>query len=185
MSSNENRDKLIRTASRLFRSKGYDGVGLKEILAAADLPKGSLYYHFPGGKVELADAATRWAGDWVAHMLGQCFETATCFEEGGVKTCETLAATAEHHNSVPACPVVSILQAAPSEPALRKTAEDIHNTWTAGLVRQAERFGVPDPHGAALSLHMRLQGAWILAYAQQSGAPFHQLAAELRKAMAG
>ncbi|WP_333696765.1 TetR/AcrR family transcriptional regulator, partial [Phaeobacter italicus] len=66
MSSNENRDKLIRTASRLFRSKGYDGVGLKEILAAADLPKGSLYYHFPGGKVELADAATRWAGDWVA-----------------------------------------------------------------------------------------------------------------------
>ncbi|UWR98106.1 TetR/AcrR family transcriptional regulator [Phaeobacter inhibens] len=183
MSSSENRDKLIRIASRLFRRKGYDGVGLKEILVAAELPKGSLYYHFPGGKVELADAATRWAGDWVARMLGQCFDVATSFEEGGVKACEALAAAAEHNNSVPACPVVSILQAAPSEPALRKTAEEIYDTWTAGLVGQAKRFGIADPQQAALSLHMRLQGAWILAYAQQSAAPFHHLAAELRQTL--
>ncbi|WP_293577509.1 TetR/AcrR family transcriptional regulator [Phaeobacter sp.] len=185
MSSSENRDKLIRTASRLFRSKGYAGVGLKEILEAADLPKGSLYYHFPGGKVELADAATRWAGDWVAAMLGQCFDQAASFKEGGVRACEALAAAAEPQSCVPACPVVSILQATPSEPALRKTAQEIYDMWTAGLARQAERFGVDDPQQAALSLHMRLQGAWILAYAQQSGAAFHHLAAELRKETVG
>ena len=45
---------LVRATSALMRRKGYAGVGLTEILTEAKLPKGSLYYHFPGGKPELA-----------------------------------------------------------------------------------------------------------------------------------
>ena len=56
MSDPTSRDKLIRTASNLFRQKGYSGVGLSELLKEAGLPKGSLYYHFPGGKRQLAEA---------------------------------------------------------------------------------------------------------------------------------
>ncbi|MFY8043743.1 MAG: TetR/AcrR family transcriptional regulator, partial [Rhodoferax sp.] len=37
--------------------KGYHGVGLTELLSAAQAPKGVLYHHFPGGKAELAVAA--------------------------------------------------------------------------------------------------------------------------------
>ena len=53
MSDHNSRETLVRAASRLFRQKGYSGVGLTEILKEAGLPKGSLYYHFPGGKAEL------------------------------------------------------------------------------------------------------------------------------------
>jgi TetR/AcrR family transcriptional regulator, lmrAB and yxaGH operons repressor len=37
-----------------LRTRGYHGVGLAELLTAAQAPKGVLYHHFPGGKAELA-----------------------------------------------------------------------------------------------------------------------------------
>jgi TetR/AcrR family transcriptional repressor of lmrAB and yxaGH operons len=43
--------------SRALQRRGYHGVGLTELLAEADAPKGVLYHHFPGGKEQLAVAA--------------------------------------------------------------------------------------------------------------------------------
>lgn len=40
-----------------LRTRGYHGVGLNELLTVAQAPKGVLYYHFPGGKAELAVCA--------------------------------------------------------------------------------------------------------------------------------
>lgn len=54
------RERLIRSALRLFQSRGYHDVGLSELLAAADCPKGSLYHHFPGGKAALAAEVIEW-----------------------------------------------------------------------------------------------------------------------------
>lgn len=49
----ENRAVLVRTASKLFREKGLDGVGVAEISKEAGLTHGALYAHF-GSKDELA-----------------------------------------------------------------------------------------------------------------------------------
>ena len=51
------RERILHAAIRLFQERGYHGVGLREILAAADAPKGSLYHHFPAGKAALGVAA--------------------------------------------------------------------------------------------------------------------------------
>ena len=48
--------RLLQVATRLFQQRGYHAVGLAEILALSETPKGSLYHHFPGGKQELAEA---------------------------------------------------------------------------------------------------------------------------------
>jgi TetR/AcrR family transcriptional repressor of nem operon len=52
----ENRESLIRAASKLFRERGIDGVGVAEISKAAGLTHGALYAHFRS-KEELALAA--------------------------------------------------------------------------------------------------------------------------------
>jgi TetR/AcrR family transcriptional repressor of nem operon len=44
--SDENRDALLATASRLFRERGIDGVGVAEIAREAGLTHGALYAHF-------------------------------------------------------------------------------------------------------------------------------------------
>ncbi len=42
----DSRNKLIQSASALFREKGYNGVGLVEIAESAGLTKGTFYAHF-------------------------------------------------------------------------------------------------------------------------------------------
>ncbi len=51
------RDRLIAAMADALRQRGFHGVGLSEILQAANAPKGVLYHHFPGGKSELAAVA--------------------------------------------------------------------------------------------------------------------------------
>lgn len=180
MTETDSHDLLVRTASSLFRRKGYAGVGLAEILEVANLPKGSLYHHFPGGKRELAVAATRWAGGQIRNLLNGAFTRVNSFPEGAIAVCDAIAGIVSRSAQVPACPVMSILQAGPQEPVLRETAREVYREWTECLASHAERLGEPDPSGTAVHLHMLLQGAWILAYAEQSAGPFEALAAELR-----
>lgn len=178
----DTRDRLVRVASGLFRRKGYSGVGLAEILTEAGLPKGSLYYHFPGGKQELADAATRWAGRWLEALLDKIFAGADSFAAGALAVCEAIAAAVTSEAHVPACPVLSILQAAPVEPRLRVTAQEVYGRWTDCIAAHAARLGQVNPREDAFLLHIKLQGAWVMAFAQQSNAPFVLLATELRRA---
>lgn len=47
------KDLIIDKAIVLFTQKGYYGVGLQELLKECNIPKGSFYYYFPGGKKQL------------------------------------------------------------------------------------------------------------------------------------
>jgi TetR/AcrR family transcriptional repressor of nem operon len=51
-----NRSSLLRAASRLFRQKGIDGVGVAEIAKEAGLTHGALYKHFPSKDALAAEA---------------------------------------------------------------------------------------------------------------------------------
>ncbi|GKW10656.1 MULTISPECIES: TetR/AcrR family transcriptional regulator [Pectobacterium] len=48
----ENRMRIVETASELFRARGYDGVGVAELMSAAGLTHGGFYKHF-GSKADL------------------------------------------------------------------------------------------------------------------------------------
>jgi len=84
----ENRERIIAVASSLLREKGFDGIGVAEIMKAADLTHGGFYGHFASKddlaaqacQAALTRAATRWtevrdgAGDkafeaMIAHYL--------------------------------------------------------------------------------------------------------------------
>ena len=42
----ENRERVIEAAAALFRAKGFDGIGVADIMKAADLTHGGFYGHF-------------------------------------------------------------------------------------------------------------------------------------------
>jgi TetR/AcrR family transcriptional repressor of nem operon len=52
----ENRATLIKTAGRMFRERGIDGVGVAEISKAAGLTHGALYAQFPSKQALVAEA---------------------------------------------------------------------------------------------------------------------------------
>lgn len=57
------RDKILEAATRLFNLQGYHATGLNQILKESGAPKGSLYYHFPNGKEQLAIEAVTMLGN--------------------------------------------------------------------------------------------------------------------------
>jgi TetR/AcrR family transcriptional repressor of nem operon len=52
----ENRDRVVASAARLFRERGFDGVSVAELMASAGLTHGGFYNHFEA-KAEVQAAA--------------------------------------------------------------------------------------------------------------------------------
>ncbi len=54
----ETRKKIVTAAARLFRERGYDGVGVDAIMNEVGLTAGGFYAHFPSKKALFAEAVT-------------------------------------------------------------------------------------------------------------------------------
>jgi TetR/AcrR family transcriptional regulator, transcriptional repressor for nem operon len=54
-----NRARIVETATDLFRARGYDGVGVADLMAAAGLTHGGFYRHFEAKTDLMAEAACK------------------------------------------------------------------------------------------------------------------------------
>ncbi|MBQ8620231.1 MAG: TetR/AcrR family transcriptional regulator [Clostridia bacterium] len=51
----DKKELILAEAEKLFAERGYYGLGLSELLGRCKIPKGSFYYYFPGGKIQLIE----------------------------------------------------------------------------------------------------------------------------------
>ena len=54
-----NRERIVETAAKLFREKGFDGIGVADLMKAAGLTHGGFYGHFGSKEALLGEAASR------------------------------------------------------------------------------------------------------------------------------
>lgn len=66
----ENRARIVETASTLFRERGYDGVGVADLMAAAGFTHGGFYKHFRSKADLMAEAAASGFSKSVANLAG-------------------------------------------------------------------------------------------------------------------
>jgi AcrR family transcriptional regulator len=45
---------MVQAAKQLIRERGYNATAFSDVLKLSDAPRGSVYFHFPGGKAQLA-----------------------------------------------------------------------------------------------------------------------------------
>src|SRR5271169_1247756 len=64
----ENKARVIETAARLFREKGFEAVGVADLMHAAGLTHGGFYNHFDS-KDELAAEACAWIFEGAVEMM--------------------------------------------------------------------------------------------------------------------
>ncbi|GGY60230.1 TetR family transcriptional regulator [Pseudoduganella albidiflava] len=68
----QNRERIVETAARVFREKGFDGIGVADLMKTAGLTHGGFYGHFASKEALLGEAVGRalgGAGDgWQARM---------------------------------------------------------------------------------------------------------------------
>ncbi|GAA3331467.1 hypothetical protein GCM10020331_088170 [Ectobacillus funiculus] len=67
--------KIIKNCiAAFFQLQGYHATGLNQILTESETPKGSLYYHFPNGKEQLAIEAVNNMKDFVQAKTEKNFQ---------------------------------------------------------------------------------------------------------------
>jgi TetR/AcrR family transcriptional regulator, lmrAB and yxaGH operons repressor len=159
------RDRLVFTATRLFRQRGYDGTGLAEILTEAGVPKGSLYHHFPEGKADLACAAADWTASEIIRVIDDSFRAAPDWRHGATTFCYKMAKLFDILNSADACPIFGLMFEGPDQTRFRGRAEAAFDRIILGAARHGEAVGLePDmAHERAETLIIGFQGAWTLA----------------------
>src|ERR1700704_947636 len=55
----ENRQTVINVASRLFRERGFDGIGLKDVMEGAGMTQGAFYKQFSSKEDLITQASAR------------------------------------------------------------------------------------------------------------------------------
>jgi TetR/AcrR family transcriptional repressor of nem operon len=63
-----NRAAIVKAAGRLFRERGFDGVGVAEIMKAAGLTHGGFYGHFASKDALAAEACGKAFGDTIERL---------------------------------------------------------------------------------------------------------------------
>jgi TetR/AcrR family transcriptional repressor of lmrAB and yxaGH operons len=163
------REKLVSAAAQLFRRKGYHATGLAEILAATDLPKGSLYHHFPDGKAGLAMAAADWTATALIRIIDDAFAPAPTYRAGATHYCHKLARLFDITAHEDACPISALLFDGPENAAFRAHAETVFQRLTEAVATHARRFGMAEAvaREEAETLLITVEGGWTLARARR------------------
>lgn len=163
------RNRLVTVAAALFRQKGYHATGLAEILAAAGVPKGSLYHHFPDGKADLAKAAADWTADMLIRIVDDAFGPAPSYAEGVAHYCNKLARLFQLAEASNTCPISALLFDGPESEAFRQHAEGIFRRLIDSVATHGQRLGLTQAEAQtrAETLLIAIEGAWTLARARR------------------
>ena len=71
--TSETRNKMVAGAAELLSRRGMHGTSLREVVRHTETPRGSIGYHFPGGKAQLIEAAVQLAQRQVGDVLERIF----------------------------------------------------------------------------------------------------------------
>src|SRR3954466_5190288 len=128
--STPTRQRIVEAGADLLRLKGYSGTGVKEIVAAAQAPFGSLYHHFPGGKEQLGEEVVRWSGREYGKLGPLVFDAAPDVVTGGRLFFAGPGENLRGGGGVAGCPIATVgLEAASTSEPLRRATAEVFTEW--------------------------------------------------------
>jgi TetR/AcrR family transcriptional regulator, lmrAB and yxaGH operons repressor len=176
----DSRQNMIQSAALLMRERGVDGTSFSEVLARSGAPRGSIYHHFPGGKTQLIEEATRFAGEFTAAGLAAAMRDSepVAAVRGFVSLWRKILARSDFGAG---CPVVAAALEGDRAPAVRAAAATAFSQWEELLADAIEPHAPGRGHSIATLIIASIEGGVVLARAQRSVAPLEQVADELER----
>ncbi len=93
--SNDTKERILDAAEAIMLEKGFNGVGINEILKSANIPKGSFYHWFPSKEQFGVELLNHYGADAMAHkekwllnrsMIPSAYDRFIAYLESGI-TC--------------------------------------------------------------------------------------------------
>lgn len=175
---------LLDGARQLLAEKGYAGMELRDVAERGKAPRGSIYHHFPGGKVQLAREAAELEGVTIREMIERSLS------ERGLKPTLTMFGeifrrrVADHPERI-GCPVAAAALARPEDPALAAVATAAFQSWERPVAAALRDEGVSakDAETFAGLVISTIEGALLRARAAGSQAPLDSAISGLEQAL--
>jgi len=175
----ENRQTVIDVASRLFREHGFDGIGLKDLMAGAGLTQGAFYKQF-ASKDDLVAQASRRALESASSRWSAAAESNPQNPLSAV--IDFYLSTGHCAEKMDGCPVVAL-----GSDAARQ-GPDVKASFEAGIRHYLEMLGGwvgetdgEKPNSKAMAILSTMVGALVLSRAvndEQMSKRFLQAAAD-------
>jgi AcrR family transcriptional regulator len=156
------------------------GTGVKQIVAEAGAPFGSIYHFFPGGKQELGAETIRHSGRLYGLLLGEYAGPEVELVAGIRAFFEGAAETLRETDYADACPIATVaLEVSSTNEALRGACADVFEGWIAGGTERFVAEGIPRERSRELVIQMiaALEGAFVLSRALRSTEPLERAGA--------
>jgi TetR/AcrR family transcriptional repressor of lmrAB and yxaGH operons len=172
--ASDTRDRLVRSTSRLLRTQGYAATGLNQVMAEADAPKGSMYFHFPGGKVELAAAAVDLFAERATKRMDRFLAENDSVRDAVAAIFDAYVEHLERTEYAEGCAVATVaLDAAATHEELAQSTGRALRSWTGTFARALESEGrsPAEAHGLATLILASLEGTIVMAKGEQSTEP--------------
>jgi AcrR family transcriptional regulator len=170
----DTRERILDSSGELFRRQGYMGTGVKQILADAGAPFGSMYHFFPGGKAELGAETVRRSGLLYGLLLGEFAGPEVELARGIRGFFAGAAQTLVETDYADACPIATVaLEVSSTDEELRRACAEVFAAWIEGGTERFAMEGIPRPRARTLVIQMLagLEGAFVLSRALRSTEP--------------
>ncbi len=175
---------LLKGARQLLAEKGYAGMELRDVAERGEAPRGSIYHHFPGGKVQLAREAAELEGTTIRDLIERSLE------ERGLKQTLTMFGEifrrrAKDHPERIGCPVAAAALARPEDPELAAVATAAFQSWEGPIAAALRDEGVNarDAETFAGLVVSTVEGALLRMRAAGSQEPLDSAIGGLGKAL--
>jgi AcrR family transcriptional regulator len=178
----DSKDRMIAAARRLFREHGYLGTALSDVVTESAAPRGSIYFHFPGGKEELASEVTLLhAGDHIAHINRAAAATSTAGQliEAFIGRIRDELIASNYREGCAMAPIV--IESTPASDQLSDATRRGFQDMIATLAARLTEKNVPHSRATQLATHAwtSVEGALILSRVLRSPEPFDLAIAQL------
>ncbi|UOZ08061.1 TetR/AcrR family transcriptional regulator [Amycolatopsis sp. WQ 127309] len=178
----DTRQRMLDTAADLFHSQGYHATGLTQLTTAGGAPKGSLYFHFPGGKEQLAAEAVRLSSERTGALLRAVVADAPDVVTAIDRVVDALANFLTESDFQRGCPLATVaLDAAAESEPIREACADGYSDWHDILTAYLASRGLGQERADELGTIVlaAVEGGLLLARTRRDVAPLRAVAAHL------
>jgi TetR/AcrR family transcriptional repressor of lmrAB and yxaGH operons len=160
----QTKQRFVESTLRLIRRNGFSGTGVLDVVADSGAPRGSLYFHFPGGKEELAIAAVESGSEQLLAWIGRT-NLRQFFHQ--------YARWIEKNDCQDGCPIAAIAAEGASSEPLRLAAEAALSAMSDAFAVKLREMGHAErrAHDLADMLVGAFEGAVVLTRARRDAAP--------------
>lgn len=170
----DTRERIVDTTADLFRRQGYVATGIKQIVAEARAPFGSIYHFFPGGKEELGAEVIRSSGAMYLQLFAEIAIASTDVVDAVSRFFTEAAKDIEATDYEDACPIATVaLEVASSSEPLRQATADVFESWLSAATEFFVSAGIQRARARTLAFEMLslLEGAFIFSRAMRTPEP--------------